>query len=125
MRKLLSLLALFALLSGCSTYAPGEDKKGLQLQSEGTQVLEAVRNYMDGEARLPRSLNDLIPKYLKSLPDEPRIHFDAQAGRLDFMYVQDGTNGMAVACHAAIGETQWTCVGGFMEPKQQQQQPQQ
>lgn len=121
MRKLLSLLALFTLLSGCSTYAPGEDKKGLDLQSKGLPVLQAMRSYMDDNARVPRSLNDLMPRYLKALPEQPQIRYDSQAERLDFMYMQDGTNGTGVACHAAIGELQWTCIGIFMEPKQQQQ----
>lgn len=113
MRKLMSLVALLALLSGCSTYAPGEDKKGIALQSVGAQVLTAVRTYMDDNARPPRTLQDLVPKYLPAIPEEPRIRYDLKAMRLDFLYTQDDKAGAQVACDAAIGETQWVCTGVY------------
>lgn len=113
MRKLMSLVALLALFSGCSTYAPGEDKKGVALQDVASQVLTAVRTYMDDNARPPQSLQDLIPKYLPAIPDEPRIRYDLKDLRLDFLYTQDDKAGAQVACHAAIGETEWVCTGVY------------
>ena len=82
MRKLLSLLALFSLLTGCASYAPGDDQKGLQLQAIGQEVLMAARTYMDQNARPPRTLQDLVPKYMAALPVEPAITYDAKANRL-------------------------------------------
>ncbi len=114
MRTLIFLLMLLTLAS-CATYAPGEDKKGLELQSVAQQVLMAVNAYMDDNSRPPRTLQDLVPKYLKALPDEPLIHYDLKNSRLDFMYQQEGKTGSQVACHAAIGETQWVCTGVYKQ----------
>ena len=113
MRKLASLLALFSLLTGCASYAPGDDQKGLQLQAIGQEVLMASRNYMDQNARPPRTLQDLVPKYMAALPVEPAITYDAKMGRFQFLYKQEGTAGAEVACHAVIGETDWICTGVY------------
>ena len=113
MRKLLSLAALFALLSGCASYAPGEDQKGLQLQAIGQEVLMAARSYMDQNARPPHTLQDLVPKYMAALPPEPKITYDLKAGRFEFVYKQEGSTGSQVACHAVLGETDWICTGVY------------
>ena len=111
MIKRLSCLLVMLTLSACSTYAPGADKKGQELQAQGSRVLEAVREYMDQNARPPRSLSDVVPKYLDALPAEPQINYDAKNSRLDFTYQQEGKTGMMVACHAVIGQTEWACTG--------------
>ena len=115
MRKLLSLAALFALLSGCANYAPGDDQKGIDLQAAGAQVLVALREYMDQNARPPRTLQDLVPKYIPALPDEPQIHYDLRGSRLEFFYKQEGSRGSDVACHAVVGETEWICTGIYQQ----------
>lgn len=115
MRKLISLLPLFTLLSGCATYAPGDDQKGLQLQAIGQEVLMAARMYMDQNARPPHTLQDLVPKYMAALPIEPSVTYDAKAGRFEFVYKQEGTQGSQVACHAVIGETDWICTGVYTQ----------
>ena len=115
MRKLLSLAALFALLSGCASYAPGDDQKGIELQATGSQVLVALRNYMDQNARPPRTLKDLVPKFIPALPDEPQINYDLRASRLEFTYKQEGSQGSEVACHAVVGETEWICTGIYQQ----------
>lgn len=115
MRRLLALLALFAWLSGCASYAPGDDKKGVQLQAVGQQVLVAARTYMDDNARPPRALSDLVPTYLKALPIEPHVQYDPTMGRFAFVYRQEGSEGAQVECHAVIGETDWICTGVFQQ----------
>ena len=115
MRKSLLLAAIAVLLSSCSTYAPGDDPKGIQLQSVASQVLTAVRTYMDENARPPRTLKDLVPKYLPAIPDEPLINYDPKGMRLDFLYTQEGKTGSQVACHAVIGETDWICTGIYQQ----------
>lgn len=110
MRKLLLLAALFALLSGCSTYAPGEDAQGTQLQVAGIKVLTAVRNYMDDTVHPPHTLQDLIPKYLDKLPDQPKIDYDFKNSVLSFNYIQgSGANSILVTCHALVGQVDWVC----------------
>jgi len=109
MRRLVSFLALFSLLTACASYAPGDDQKGLQLQGVAQQVLQAARTYMDENARPPRTLQDLVPKYLPALPVEPVVLYDAKLGRFQFVYTQEGSQGAQVECHAVIGETDWIC----------------
>lgn len=109
MKKLLPL-ALSLMLSGCATYAPGEDDYGRQLQGTGEDVLQAARNYIDETTRVPKSLNELVPKYLKALPKEPVIQYDRTNSTLFFIYQQKGPNGMSVTCHALLGQLQWVCV---------------
>ena len=109
MKKLL-LLALTVGLSGCATYGPGEDDYGRILQGTGEDVLQAARNYMDDTTRVPKSLNELVPNYLKALPKEPDIQYDRQNSTLFFTYMQKGPNGMSVTCHALLGQLQWVCV---------------
>lgn len=115
MRKLLSLLTLLALLTACASYAPGDDPKGQQLQGVGQQVLQAARNYMDQNARPPHSLQDLVPKYLPALPDQPAITYDPQMDRFEFRYKQEGFRGAEVTCHALLGETDWICNASYTE----------
>ena len=115
MRKLVPLLVLFALLSGCASYAPGDDQKGLQLQAIGQEVLMAARSYMDQNARPPRTLQDLVPKYMAALPVEPAITYDSKMGRFQFIYRQQDSGGADVACHAVLGETDWICTGIYQQ----------
>ena len=108
--KRILLAALFLSLSGCATYAPGEDEQGTKLQTDGIKVLVAVRNYMDDTTRQPQTLQDLIPKYLDKMPDQPKIGYDFKASRLMFNYIQgSGANSMLVTCHALVGQLDWVC----------------
>ncbi|HEY3644438.1 MAG TPA: hypothetical protein VGM16_03795 [Gammaproteobacteria bacterium] len=109
MKKLLPL-ALSLMLSGCATYGPGEDSYGRNLQANGEEVLSAARNYMDDTARVPASLDELVPKYLKALPTEPKIQYDRKGSSLSFVYQQPGSTGLTVTCHALLGQLQWVCV---------------
>lgn len=109
MKKFL-LLALTLSLSGCATYGPGEDDYGRQLQGTGEDVLQAARTYMDETTLVPKSLNVLVPKYLKALPKDPDIQYDRKNSTLFFIYQQKGPNGMSVTCHALLGQLQWVCV---------------
>ena len=115
MRGFLALLTCSALLSACASYAPGDDKKGIELQAAGVPVLQAIRVYMDDNGRVPRTLQELVPKYLQALPVEPQINYDQKASRLDFTYTQEGSTGSQVSCHAVIGELDWICTGIYQQ----------
>ena len=109
MKKLL-LLALTLSLSGCATYGPGEDSYGRNLQANGEEVLSAARNYMDETTRVPNSIQELVPKYLKANPKEPDIQYDRKISTFSFTYQQPGSTGLTVTCHALLGQLQWVCV---------------
>lgn len=109
MKKTLSALAALLALSGCSTYGPGEDDYGRQLQGEGETVLAAFRSAMDDTGHVPSSLQQLVPTYLPALPKEPAIVYTPKTGSLDFEYDQGGSRGLHVHCHALVGQLQWVC----------------
>ena len=108
--KTLLLLALSLSLSACAAYAPGEDDYGRVLQGNGEAVLSAARNYMDETARVPNSIDELIPKYLKARPAQPDVKYDRKTSTFYFVYTQQGTNGLTVTCHALLGQLQWVCI---------------
>ncbi len=108
MKQVLALAACLA-LSGCATYAAGEDPEGQKLQAAGIQVLKAVHDYMDDTSREPTNLQQLVPKYLPAIPTEPKILFDPKSGYLLFEYVQGGPTGMKVECRALVGQEDWAC----------------
>lgn len=109
MKKFL-LAAAVLMLGGCSTYPPGVDPKGQKLQVQGDAVLDAIVKYMDDTNRPPKTLQDLVPKYLAKLPDQPQINYDFNTGILSFDYDQEGgANPLSVECHTAIGQTSWVC----------------
>jgi|GEM_PF-3050182 len=108
--KNILLVAACLCLSACATYIPGADPKGMKLQAEGDKVLVAVHNYMDDTSSQPRSLQNLVPKYLPKLPDEPMIVYNFKEGTFSFDYLQEGgANPLQVHCFAAIGQTSWIC----------------
>lgn len=108
MKQVLALAACLT-LSGCASYAAGEDPEGLKLQQEGIQVLKAVHDYMDDTSREPANLKLLVPKYLPTIPAEPNILYDPKSGYLLFEYQQTGANGMKVECRALVGQEDWAC----------------
>ena len=109
MKKLLPL-ALTLMLTSCAAYGPGEDDYGRILQGTGEDVLQAARTYMDETARVPNSINDLVPKYLRAVPTDPNIQYDRKTSTFYFIYTQKGKGGLQVTCHALLGQLQWVCV---------------
>jgi hypothetical protein len=109
MIKLLIASAALLALSGCATYAAGEDMYGRKLQGEGEQVLAAFRTAMDESGHVPKSLQELVPTYLPALPKEPNIIYTPKTGSLDFEYDQGDKGGLHVHCHALVGQLQWVC----------------
>ena len=103
------IASTFLSLAGCASYGPGEDSYGRILQGNGEDVLAAARNYMDETTRVPKNLEDLVPKYLKAVPTEPKIEYDRKTSTFYFTYQQKGPNGMSVTCHALLGQLQWVC----------------
>jgi len=46
---------------------------------------------------------------LKAVPADPKIEYDRKTSTFYFIYMQKGPNGMAVTCHALLGQLQWVC----------------
>jgi len=108
MNKNLGITSLL-LLAGCSTYPPGADSEGQRMLAAATPVLDAIAKYMDDTARPPKSLNVLVPKYLPSIPDTPKIDLNLKENVLTFKYIQSASHHNEVICTAFMGETEWSC----------------
>jgi hypothetical protein len=108
MSKYLFMATLLALCA-CAVYPPGEDPNGQKLQVAATPVLDAIHTYMADNARMPRSLNALVPKYLKQLPDEPKLNYDLPDNKVTFTYLQSMSKNSVVTCTAFIGQAGWSC----------------
>jgi hypothetical protein len=103
------VIAVLLVLAACAVYPPGEDPNGQKLQAAATPVLEAIHTYMSDNSRMPRSLNDLVPKYIKQLPDEPELNYDLPDNTVTFTYIQSQSNNIQVTCTAFIGQPGWSC----------------
>ncbi len=103
------VIAVVLALCGCAIYPPGEDLKGQKLQAAATPVLEAIHTYMTDNARMPKNLDVLVPKYIKQLPDEPKLTYDLPNNAVTFKYVQSQSFSVQVTCTAFIGQTGWMC----------------
>ncbi len=108
MRKL-PVIAVLLALCACAMYPPGEDPNGQKLQAAATPVMQAIQKFMAENSALPRTLNDLVPKYIKRLPPEPKLTYDLQDNAVIFSYVQSPPNGANVTCIAYIGQASWSC----------------
>ncbi|MGH8397736.1 MAG: hypothetical protein ACRETA_05770 [Gammaproteobacteria bacterium] len=104
------VIAALLVLCGCAAYPSGDDPYGQRLQAAATPVLVAIQTYMNDNARLPRSLNDLVPKYIKQLPDEPKLTYDMKDNTITFQYIRGMSNGTEGVCTAFIGQTSWSCL---------------
>ncbi|MDE2091491.1 MAG: hypothetical protein KGJ08_06300 [Gammaproteobacteria bacterium] len=103
------VIAVLLALCACAIYPPGEDPNGQKLQAAAMPVLEAIHTYMTENMRLPKNLNDLVPKYIKRLPDEPQLTYDLPHNAVTFKYIQSLSKNSVVTCSAYIGETGWIC----------------
>ncbi|HVA56177.1 MAG TPA: hypothetical protein VNI53_10350 [Gammaproteobacteria bacterium] len=103
------VIAVLLTLSGCALYPPGVDPNGQKLQAAATPVLEAIHTYITDNMRMPKNLNDLIPKYIKQLPDEPKLTYDLLHNVVTFHYIQSLSKNSVVTCSAFIGQTGWVC----------------
>lgn len=108
MKKHIGIAAVL-LLAGCSTYPPGEDDNGKQMIAAATPVLYAINKYMDDTARPPKTLDVLVPKYLKQLPDQPKIDMNLSENVLTFKYIQSASHNSEIICTAFVGQTEWSC----------------
>jgi hypothetical protein len=108
MHKYLIILVLLS-MGGCAVYPPGDDPAGKRLQDEATPVLEAIHTYMTDNARMPKNLDVLVPKYIKQLPDEPKLTYDLPNNVVTFKYIQSQSFSVQVTCTAFIGQTGWVC----------------
>lgn len=108
MRKTFAIATLLTLAS-CGAYPPGSDPDGEQLKAQAMPVLEALSIYMHQNVHPPKSLDDLVPHYLPSIPKEPKLTLDMESNTLSFTYIQKLSTDYQVLCVAYIGVSSWSC----------------
>lgn len=104
-----ALLLPALLLAACSFAKPGEDENGIAARARARPVLPALVAYHKDRHEYPRSLYELVPRYLKEVPFDPGLHYDKEAGVIDFAYFPSFPRQDPVNCGARLGDLDWTC----------------
>jgi hypothetical protein len=99
------------LLSACALWPVGEDPRGLKYKTAANAVLVALTAFYRENGVLPRELAELAPRHIASIPTEPSLFLDAQRQLLVFDYSATWPSLGKVSCAAAVGASNWTCVG--------------
>lgn len=104
------IVLLVALLSGCALLSghAGRDARGLELKRRGATVVLALEQYRRDNGRLPAHLFELLPRYLKQIPDGLATNYRPQDNTLAFSYQRD-TGGLTTTCTIEIGRRVWDC----------------
>ncbi|HEY1614401.1 MAG TPA: hypothetical protein VGF97_11990 [Rhizomicrobium sp.] len=106
-RAVLLLTAVF--LGSCSVYPVAQDPDGLNLRRSANEVMMALESYHRDKAAFPRTLEELIPTYLPSLPSAPVLHYRAADGSLSFRYIPTWPQLRPVVCSSVGNTTDWRC----------------
>jgi len=98
-----------AALAACVVYPVGQDADGLNLRRDANRVMMAIEQWNHDKRRFPRTLGDLVPRYLPSLPDTPKLTYHPGDGSLSFRYVPTWPQLRPVWCSSVGDTTNWVC----------------
>ena len=112
MKALLPIVLALVIVS-CAIWPPGEDPAGRKLLAEADKVLFALQRYVKAKGENPGSLQELVPAYLPSLPQEPEITYNAARGSLYFDYSPSWPTLGHCTCTATIESEGFGC-GGYV-----------
>ena len=104
-------ILLAASLTGCALFSPweaGADPNGLTMKRRGAAVVLALEAYKRDNGRLPEHLFELLPKYLRQLPDGLAADYKPRDNSLAFTYQPVGRN-FTTTCTIEIGRRVWDC----------------
>lgn len=106
-----TLLALALLgFAGCSVWPVDQDPKGMNYRRNADRVLDAIQAYQkDHGGAFPRSLSELTPKYIPSLPDEPHLDYHPYDGSVVYHYIPSWPQLRPVWCQSVGSTTEWRC----------------
>jgi hypothetical protein len=108
MRRSGTALLTALVLSGCAVWPPGEDPRGRELRAIADTVLSAANRYAEINSRNPGGLEDLVPKYIGSLPAMPELYYNPVRGTFSFTYSPTLAIG-ACECIAKVGDAKFSC----------------
>ncbi len=109
MRRLAALFLSASCVAACSVYPVSQDPDGMNLRRNANAVIMALQAYHKDKAAFPQELGQLVPAYLPSLPDSPRLQYSAADGSLAFHYIPTWPQLRPVACRSVGNTTNWRC----------------
>lgn len=69
--RALPLLALFVVLGACERY---DAERDAALKQTLTSMRTAIARFHQDNGRYPKSIDKLVPKYLRKIPNDPFTH---------------------------------------------------
>lgn len=115
MRRI-AAIACFIALAACAVWPTGQDPYGMEQRREANTVMAAVQSYDRGTGAFPRDLNALVPVYLASLPEKPRLQYDPRNGSLVYEYRGSWPQLQLVDCLSEGDTTIWKCIETKIKP---------
>jgi hypothetical protein len=109
MRRLFLLSLALVALSACSVWPVGQDPYGMNLRREANRVLMAEQAYQHDYRAFPASLDMLVPKYLASVPELPRMRYSPSDGSIAYRYTPSWPQLRPVWCNSVGDATDWEC----------------
>ncbi|HEX4080430.1 MAG TPA: hypothetical protein VHX61_16330 [Rhizomicrobium sp.] len=109
LRNAFGMLLAFAVLAACSVYPMGQDADGLNLRRDANRVMMAIEQWHHARRTFPQTLSELVPRYLPSLPDAPKLVYHAHDGSLSFRYIPTWPQLRPVWCSSVGDTTNWIC----------------
>ena len=115
---LLTLAAASLSTGGC--YAPGEGRVAHFGRMRGAQLIRGIESYHLENARYPKSLNELTPRYLsrndliKLLSSPPKFDYisnSPESYELTFSYTGPGINTCSYVAEKV--DAVWSCSGHY------------
>jgi len=102
------LLLVFLLLNSAACVSLDSIGTVDEKRSNANKVLLALSDYQSELGNLPKSLDDLIPKYLNDIPVTPAIRFNRME---ESLYYDENSDwmGNTIVCSAKVGSDYWRC----------------
>lgn len=101
--------ALVPLLAGCSVWPVNQDPAGITWRQNANHILFALQRYHGRTGQFPATLRALVPGYLPSLPEVPRLTYDSATGSLAYHYIPSFPQLRWTWCESIGDSTNWRC----------------
>jgi hypothetical protein len=109
MRRAVTIAPLSAILCACSVWPVNQDPAGMNYRRDANQVIMALQDYRRHTGSFPPDLGGLVPNYLATLPESPRLQYNPRDGSLAFHYIPSWPQLRPVWCNSVGNSTNWRC----------------
>lgn len=109
MGRMLTPIAVAAVVAGCSVWPVNQDPNGIALRQDANHIIWALQNYRRDHGSFPAGLNALVPTYMPNLPDMPQLRYRATDGSLSYRYIPTWPQLRPTWCNSIGNSTIWRC----------------